>query len=139
VAQVPGQCIRVPQEQFLAVLRAGGVLEALIRRFVAVSWQTANQTIACNLRHTVKERTARWLLSVHDRTTADEFVLTQEMLSGMVGASRQKITMVAGELQAAGYIKYQRGRVRVLDREGLEGASCECYRVYRRAYDFLTT
>jgi CRP-like cAMP-binding protein len=139
VAQVAGQCVRVLQDRFLAVLRAGGVLEALIRRFVAVSWQTACQTIACNLRHTVKERTARWLLSVHDRTTADEFVLTQEMLSGMVGASRQKITMVAGELQAAGYIKYQRGRVRVLDREGLEGASCECYRVYRRAYDFLTT
>ena len=119
--------------------RAGAALDRLVRRFLAVSWQTANQTIACNLRHTVKERAARWLLSVHDRTLANEFVVTQEMLSGMVGASRQKITAVAGELQAAGFIKYQRGRVRVMDRSGLESASCECYRVLRRAHDFLTS
>ena len=139
VTQVPGVCVRLTSEKFLAVLRGGGVLDALVRRFLAVSWQTANQTIACNLRHTVKERAARWLLSVHDRTLANEFVVTQEMLSGMVGASRQKITAVAGELQAAGYIKYQRGRVRVMDRSGLESASCECYRVLRRAHDFLTS
>jgi CRP-like cAMP-binding protein len=139
VAQVGGQCVRVPQDKFLAVLRESEPLDALVRRYIAVSWQTANQTIACNLRHTVKERTARWLLCVHDRSLADEFEVTQEMLSGMVGASRQKITGVAGELQAAGYIRYQRGRVRVIDRMGLEAASCECYRVLRRAYDFLTS
>jgi CRP-like cAMP-binding protein len=139
VAQVGGQCVRVPQDRFLAALRGGGVLDALVRRYIAVSWQTANQTIACNLRHTVKQRAARWLLCVHDRSLADEFDVTQEMLSGMVGASRQKITGVAGELQDAGYIRYQRGRVRVIDRAGLERASCECYRVLRRAYDFLTS
>lgn len=139
VAQVSGECIRVPQDTFLAVLREGGAFDALVRRYLAVAWQTANQTIACNLRHTVKERTARWFLSVQDRAGTDEFVMTQEMLSGMVGASRQKITGVAGELQAAGYIRYQRGRVRVMDRAGLESASCECYRVLRRAYDFLTS
>jgi CRP-like cAMP-binding protein len=139
VAQVGGQCVRVPQERFLAALRGGGVLDALVRRYIAVSWQTANQTIACNLRHTVKQRAARWLLCVHDRSLADEFDVTQEMLSGMVGSSRQKITGVAGELQDAGYIRYQRGRVRVIDRAGLERASCECYRVLRRAYDYLTS
>lgn len=140
VAQVPGACVRVPADTFLKVLRGGHtVLDALVRRFLAVSWQTANQTIACNLRHSVRERTARWLLSVHDRATTDEFDVTQEILSGMIGASRQKVTVVAGELQAAGTIAYQRGRVRVLDRPALEAASCECYEVLRNAYEVLTS
>ena len=137
VCQVEGQCVRVPQRRFLAALRDGGMLEKIIRRFLAVSWQTANQTIACNLRHSVKQRTARWLLTVHDRSPTDEFGVTQEMLSERVGASRQKITLVAGELQKAGCIRYQRGRVRVLDRAFLESASCECYQVLRKAYEFL--
>lgn len=140
VAQAAGSCVRVPAETFLKVLRGGGtVLDALVRRFLAVSWQTANQTIACNLRHSVRERTARWLLSVHDRAGSDEFEVTQEVLGGMIGASRQKVTVVAGELQAAGTIAYQRGKLRVTDRPALEAASCECYRVLRKAYDFLTS
>ena len=139
IAQSHGDCVRVSADRFLSVLRGGGVLDSLVRRFLAVSWQTANQTIACSLRHSVKERTCRWLLAVHDRSQRDEFVVTQEILSGMVGSSRQKVSMVAGELQAAGYISYQRGRVRVLDRAGLEKASCECYRILRRAYQVLTS
>ena len=139
VAQVPGKCLRVPNDKFLALLRGSPTLDALVRRFMGVSWQTANQTIACNLRHTVKERACRWLLAVHDRAQVDEFVLTQEMLSGMVGASRQKLTQVIGELQAAGYISHRRGSVRVIHRAGLESASCECYRVLRKAYEFLTS
>ncbi len=139
VVQSPGYCIQVSPERFRATLHDRGVLDALVRRFLAVSWQTANQTIACNLRHTVKERVGRWLLTVHDRAEADEFVVTQEILSGMVGASRQKVTVVAGQLQAAGSIRYQRGRVRILDRASLEAASCDCYRVLRQAHDFLTS
>ncbi|MDB5311439.1 MAG: cyclic nucleotide-binding protein [Gemmataceae bacterium] len=139
VAQTDGDCARIPADRFLSVLRGGGVLDSLFRRFLAVSWQTANQTIACNLRHTVKERTCRWMLAVHDRSKTDEFVVTQEILSGMVGSSRQKVSMVAGELQAAGYISYQRGRVRVINRPGLESVSCECYQTLRQAYEFLTS
>lgn len=139
VAQVAGQCIRVPQDRFLAVLSQTGTLEQLVRRFLAVSWQTANQTIACTLRHTVKQRTCRWLLSVHDRTQSDEFDVTHEILSGMVGASRQKITSVVGELKKSGIIGHRRGRTRVLDRAGLENMSCECYLVLRKAYQLLTS
>lgn len=139
VAQIEGACVRVPSERFLAVLRTAGVLDALVRRFLAVSWQSANQNIACNLRHTVRERSCRWLLVVHDRAGADEFDITQEMLAEMVGASRQKVTAVAGGLQQAGYISYKRGRIRVRDRAGLESASCECYRVLKKAYEFLTS
>jgi CRP-like cAMP-binding protein len=139
VTQVEGACIRIPPERFLMVLRSAGALDALVRRFLAVSWQSANQNIACNLRHTVRERVCRWLLVVHDRAGTDEFDITQEMLAEMVGASRQKVTVVAGGLQQAGYIAYQRGRVRVRDRAGLESVSCECYKVLKKAYEFLTS
>lgn len=139
VAQVEGACVRVPSERFLAVLRTAGMLDALVRRFLAVSWQSASQNIACNLRHTVRERVCRWLLVVHDRAGCDEFDITQEMLAEMVGASRQKVTVVAGGLQQAGHISYKRGRVHVHDRAGLESVSCECYHVLKKAYEFLTS
>jgi CRP-like cAMP-binding protein len=140
VTQVPGECVRVAPERFLAVLRTpGGVLDSLVRRFLAVSWHTANQNIACGLRHTVRQRACRWLLAVHHRAGVDEFELTQEHLSQMVGASRQKLTAVAGKLQREGLITYQRGRVRVVNRRGLEAASCECYRVLKDAYELLAS
>ncbi len=139
VVQVAGECLRVPQDRFLAVLRQSEVLDRLVRRYLAVSWQTSNQTLACNLRHTVQQRTCRWLLSVHDRSSRDEFTVTQEMLAGMVGASRQKITAVIADLEGAGLIAHRRGRVRMLDRKKLETTSCECYRLLRKAYTFLTS
>ena len=133
VTQVAGECVKVSAERFQAVLHGDGVLDALVRRYLAVSLQSAHQNIACNLRHTVQQRLCRWFLSVHDRADGDEFELTQEVLSGVVGASRQKVTVVAGALQTAGHITYQRGRVRVVNRAGLETASCECYRVLKSA------
>jgi len=139
VAQVAGQCLRVQQEKFLEMLRQSDRLDALVRRFLAVSWQTANQNLACNLRHSVKERTCRWLLSVHDRSGREEFTVTQEVLSGMIGASRQKITGVIGELDRSGILQHRRGRIRMMDRKGLEVTSCECYRLLRKAYAFLTS
>lgn len=138
VAQLPGECVRVAPDRFREVIRKEGRLDGLVRRFLAVSLQAAHQNIACNLRHTVRQRLCRWLLSVHDRSDGDEFAITQELLSGVVGASRQKVTVVAGELHKAGLITHQRGRIRVVDRKGLESASCECYRVLRNAYDLLT-
>ena len=138
VTQVPGECVRVSADRFRAALHAGGAFDALVRRFLAVSLHAAHQSIACNLRHTVEQRLCRWLSGVYDRSEADEFEITQEVLSGMIGASRQKVTAVAGRLQAAGYIEYQRGRVRVLDRGGLEAAGCECLRVLKGAYEQLT-
>src|SRR5262249_35456991 len=139
LAQVPGECVRVPPDRLFAVLANGGRLDSLVRRFLAVSWQTANQNIACALRHTVRHRTCRWLLSVHDRAGTDEFEITREVLAEMVGASRQQVTVVTGRLRTDGLITYQRGRVRVTDRTGLEEASCECYRVLKTAYQVLTT
>jgi CRP-like cAMP-binding protein len=87
------------------------------------------QSTACNAVHSVEQRLARWLLMAQDRVGADEFPLTQEFVAMMLGTARPTVTVVAGTLQRAGLITYHRGRVSVLDREKLESASCECYRV----------
>jgi Mn-dependent DtxR family transcriptional regulator len=79
----------------------------------------------------------RWLLMTHDRVDGEELQLTQDFLSQMLGVRRPSVTVVAGMLQQAGLIDYRRGRIKVLDREGLEKGSCECYHVMRREYDRL--
>jgi CRP-like cAMP-binding protein len=87
------------------------------------------QSTACNAVHTVEQRLARWFLMAHDRVGKDEFPLTQEFVAMMLGTARPTVTIVAGTLQKAGLIAYRRGTVTVLERENLEDAACECYRV----------
>lgn len=87
------------------------------------------QSTACNAVHSVEQRLARWLLLAQDRIEKDEFPLTQELVAMMLATSRQTVTLVAGTLQRAGLIGYRHGHLTILDREALEEASCECYRV----------
>jgi CRP-like cAMP-binding protein len=91
-----------------------------------------SQSTVCNHRHSVQRRMCRWLLLSHDRVGLDEFPLTHEFLAQMLGVRRPTVTAVAGTLQKAGLIRYRRGELTVLDREGLEAASCECYEVVAR-------
>jgi CRP-like cAMP-binding protein len=96
------------------------------------------QSSACNRLHTVEERCARWLLLTQDRLDGEPaFLLTQEFLAQMLGVRRPTVSVAAGMLQQAGIIEYVRGRMRILDRERLEAASCECYGIIRREYDRL--
>ena len=92
------------------------------------------QSVACNRLHSLEERCARWLLITHDRVDGDEFRLTQEFLSFMLGVHCPAVTLAAGVLQKAGYIHYSRGKIIVTDRAGLEGASCACYVATRDDY-----
>ena len=92
---------------------------------------------ACNRVHRVEQRCARWLLQTHDRVGSDQFLLTQEFLSQMLGVRRARVSAAAGLLQKAGLIRYARGRITVLDRSGLESAACECYRVIKGEFDRL--
>jgi len=93
------------------------------------------QGAACNRLHSMEERCARWLLMTHDRAGEDTFPLTQEFLSNMLGVRRATVNVATGMLKKAGFIRYVRGNITVVDRTGLESASCECYQAIIRAYD----
>ena len=95
------------------------------------------QTAACNGRHAVDERLARWLLMAHDRAEGDEFAMTQEFMAMMLGVRRAGVSVAAAVLQKAGAIGHDYGRVRVLDRAGLEAASCECHGAVARQFERL--
>src|SRR5262249_22719211 len=95
------------------------------------------QSVACNATHTVEERCARWLLMTHDRAEADTFELTQEFLAVMVCVRRRRVNLVGRTFQKAGLISYSRGKITILDRAGLEGASCECYGIVRQVFEQL--
>jgi CRP-like cAMP-binding protein len=96
-----------------------------------------SQAVACNGLHSVQQRCCRWLLMTHDRVEADEFSMTHEFLAQMLGVRRASITEVLRPLQEDGLIRYRRGRMVVLDREGLEEASCECYQLVVQEYHRL--
>ncbi len=93
--------------------------------------------MACNALHSVEARFCRWLLSCHDRIDTDRVALTQEFLADMLGVQRTTVTVVARTLQASGLIRYSRGVVDILDRQGLEAIACECYRKVRDTYERL--
>jgi hypothetical protein len=95
------------------------------------------QSAACNTFHVLEQRCCRWLLMTHDRMQTNKFVLTQEFLAMMLGVQRPGVTIAAGALQRAGLIRYMRGKVEILDHEGLRKRACECYGVGKREFDRL--
>jgi CRP-like cAMP-binding protein len=131
VVQSPGICLKV-EASVQGRLMRGVFLEevhAYLRYFLA----QVSQTAACNRVHKLKQRLARWLLMTHDRVKKDQFPATHEFLSNMLGADRSDVTLAAGALRRAGHLSYIRGTVTILDRKGLEAASCECYGVVQDA------
>jgi CRP-like cAMP-binding protein len=96
-----------------------------------------SQCVACNGLHVIVERCCRWLLMTHDRVDGDELTLTHEFLSYMLGVRRSSVTEVLQSLQQQGLIRYGQGKITVLNREGLEELSCECYQCVRDEYDRL--
>lgn len=137
ICQVPGESLRMKAKVFEEEMGRGGPLHGLVQRYTQAMINQISQAVVCNRLHSVEERMCRWLLMTHDRVGADEMPLTQEFLALMLGVRRPTVTMVAGMLQKAGLIQYHRGRLTVLDRKGLEAASCECYAVVKSEYDRL--
>lgn len=135
--QIPGEAIRMPVPAFREEVSRSGALQAAIGRFIQTLLVQMAQSVACNRLHPVEERCARWLAQTHDRVEGDRFHLTQQFMAEMLGVHRPSVTVAAGLLQRAGFIRYRRGIVEVLDREGLEAAACECYRVIRDEIDRL--
>lgn len=111
------------------------VLKHYLYVLIAQSWRSA----VCAHFHEIEPRLARWLLMTHDHVQGDNFYLTHEYLSGVLGVRRSGITIAAGALQHKGLIRYRRGEIRILDRQGLEVASCECYSALSQYYSCLFT
>lgn len=136
-AQVPGRALRLRTERLMELVSSSDDFASVLYRYVQALMTQIARAAACNRTHSIDERAARWLLSSHDRAGGNEFPLTQEFLAQMIGVRRASVNTVASMLQRAGYISYSRGRVRVLDRHGLESAACECYGVIRQEYERL--
>lgn len=118
---------------FRAELARAEGMSSAVARYVVNMDAFLSSTVACNALHLVIERCARWLLLAQDRLESPQFCLSHEFLAMMLGVRRPTATVVAGELQAAGLIRYRRGQMEILDREGLEAVSCECYALGRAA------
>jgi CRP-like cAMP-binding protein len=124
-------CYRLRATAFREEMDRRSAFHELMTRYMHAHVGLIMQSTACNAMHTVEQRLARWLLMAHDRVGVDDFPLTQEFLAMMLGVSRPSVTIVAGTLQKAGLITYHRGHLKIVNREELEAASCECYRVVR--------
>jgi CRP-like cAMP-binding protein len=121
-------CYRMTIAAFRTEMDRRGAFHEVVTRYAHALVGFIMQSTACNAVHSVEQRLARWLLMAQDRMASDDFPLTHEFIATMLGATRPTVTVVAGTLQKAGLIAYHRGHVTILDREGLEAASCECYR-----------
>ena len=135
--QIPGEAVRMSSDAFRQELRTGTALRDVVRRYAQALMTQIGQSAACNRAHPTVERCARWLLMTHDRVSGDEYSLTQEFLAEMLGVRRAGVTVAAGLLKRRQLITYRRGRIRILDRKGLEKAACECYALIRSEHDQL--
>ncbi len=116
--------------------RFGAMMQLLLRYTQALITQMS-QTAVCNRHHTVDQQLCRWLLLSLDRLASNELTMTQELIANMLGVRREGVTDAAGKLQKAGLINYRRGKITVLDRQGVEERSCECYEVVKKEFDRL--
>ena len=133
--EFPGHVVRIRADVFIRAFDRLPVIQQLLFRYYFTAHTQLAQSSVCNRFHTVEERMNRWLLMAHDRCNGDELALTQEILAGMIGARRPAVSIVLGNLQKAGSIRIERGRITILQREKMEESACECYRVIREAFD----
>ena len=130
--QIPGRAYRIRATTFRELTEALPALRDRCLRYVQVMLMHNSQIAACNARHDLPGRLARWLLMSRDRIDGDDLPMTQEFLSYMLGVRRAGISVVANALQSQGLIRQSRGRIAILDRPGLEGKACNCYRLIER-------
>jgi len=137
VVQIGGRAYRMRARALKRAFERRAVLMELLLRYTQALITQMTQTAVCNRHHELDQQLCRWLLLSIDRLPAMEVRMTQELIAAMLGVRREGVTSAAGKLQAAGLIRYRRGRIQVLDRPGLEKRVCECYSVVKREYQRL--
>ena len=137
IVQIAGSAMRMKTRDLKAELRFGSPLQRLLLRYTQVLLAVISQSVACSQHHSVEQRLARLLLTLHGYAKANELVMSQQSIAAMLGSRRVGITEAAGMLRAAGLISYLRGRIAVVDEQGLRRKSCECYAFIRKQFDGL--
>jgi CRP-like cAMP-binding protein len=137
VVLVAGEAWRVKADFIRSEVRLVTPVLHLMLRFVQAMMTQVTQTAVCNRHHPIDAQLCRWLLLSMDRLQGKELVMTQELIANMLGVRREGVTEAAGKLQRAGLIGYHRGHITILNREGLEKRTCECYQVVQKEYDRL--
>lgn len=135
VVQNSGQALRMKTDIFKSEVGRNKAFHQLLLRYTGGFLAQLSESAACNRLHEVQQRYCRWLLMTHDRVGGDEFILKQEFVGKALGVRRMSITPVAQALQEAGLIRYRRGRITILNRQGIEGRACECYQYTKSFYD----
>jgi CRP-like cAMP-binding protein len=137
VVQSAGNGYRLRAGNLKREFALGGKLQSLALRYTQALITQMAQTVVCNRHHTLDKQLCRWLLLSLDRLPGDELLMTQELISNMLGVRREGVTEAASKLQKDGLIQYSRGHIKVLDRKGLEERVCECYAVVKKELDRL--
>ncbi|HEY6343911.1 MAG TPA: Crp/Fnr family transcriptional regulator [Bryobacteraceae bacterium] len=137
IVQIAGEALRIPARLFQHEVAPGADLERVLLRYTHCLLTQISQSAVCNRLHSMEQRLCRWLLMCHDRSNRGELVMTQELIANLLGGRRESVTVAAGRLQDAELIHYHRGRIKVLDRNGLESSACECYGVVQAEIDRL--
>jgi CRP-like cAMP-binding protein len=137
VVQIAGEALRLPVDDLQREFALAGALQLSLLKFTQALITQMSQTAVCNRHHSVEQQLCRWLLLSLDRVDASELRMTQQLIADMLGVRREGVTVAAGKLQEWGCIRYTRGLIKVLDREGLQRRVCECYGVVNREYGRL--
>ena len=135
MVQLEGHTVRCPIEVLQYEFKNSEHVRDLFVSYSETLLSQVQQTVACNSVHSTEERMCRWLLMMHDRAEGESLPYTHEFLSHMLGANRKSVTLAAQSMQAAGLISYHRGAIKIVDRAGLEKASCECYAIVKERFD----
>ena len=130
-----GMALRMTSAHFNKEFQRSAQLQREVYRYINELMMQMTQTAVCNRFHRVEARLARWLLMTRDRVRSDQFHLTQDLLSNMLGVRRVGITKAAGDLRLRKLISYSRGEISILDGAGLEDAACQCYQVVKDMHD----
>ena len=137
VVQSSGESVRMKAADIREAFKLGGVFQNVLLRYTQSLMTQISQTAVCNRLHSVEQQLCRWLLINHDQLQTDHLVMTHDLIANMLGVRREGVSIAARHLQDDGLIRYVRGTITILDRNGLERAVCECYRVVMDEYDRL--